>query len=118
MKQKYQISETLENSWTMKELIYIYVGKYKRNSGGNHALLLLSEKLQKDGYEVWHSSYSILFNKISMFSNELTFSTILRHRWEGFDPIVIYPESIPYNVLGAKRPVWFLMSQPGEIFDI
>jgi len=102
----------------MTNYVYIYAGKPKRNSGGNRALILLSEQMKEFGLEVWLISHSNPFKFKSRDKRYLSIREALIHKFKKVNPVVIYPESVEINLLAAKRCAWYLMSLPGEVIQL
>jgi hypothetical protein len=100
----------------MKLLIYIYTGPVKRESAGSSAMIKLGENLKKRGHEVRIINYKITPNSFKSLSKYSLVEFFRNKDWKK-RPILIYPESIPYNLLGATRPVWYLLSHPSELYN-
>jgi len=100
----------------MSLLIYIYSGPLKRHTAGSAAILNLGRNLESRGHDVWFINYN-LFGNPSKKQKRFSIYRALKNNHINQNPIVIYPESVPYNLLGAALPVWYLLSQPNEVYN-
>lgn len=100
----------------MSLLIYIYSGPLKRHTAGSVALLNLGRNLESRGHDVWYVNYNLL-GYLSKEPKRLSILKAYRNKHLNQKPITIYPESIPYNILGSGLPVWYLLSQPNEVYN-
>lgn len=100
----------------MKLLIYIYTGPVRRESAGSSAMFKLGENLKKRGHDVRVINYKIMSNRSKSLSKYSLVEFFRNKHWKK-NPILIYPESIPFNLLGATRPVWYLLSNPNELYN-
>lgn len=101
----------------MSSVFYIYTGPPRRNAAGTQVLHKLYELLTDWGYEVWLISHSNPFRSKNKSPQYISWWKYLKHLSQELNPIIIYPESINKNLLGAKRVIWFLLSQPNELFN-
>lgn len=88
---------------------YVYAPTYRENSGGARALHYLCHALNLVGEE----AYITDTGSPSLRTPTLTKEIAQRHAEQGLSPIVVYPEVITGNPLGAKNVVRYLLNVPG-----
>ncbi len=98
---------------------YIIAPPYTELSSGIRVLHYLCHVLNKRGYEAFISTTVTRDGLRTPFLSE---SVKFRHRREGREPIVVYPEVVKGNPLNARNVVRYLLNTPGylggdETFD-
>jgi hypothetical protein len=96
---------------------YIVTPRYIRTSAGVKALHLLCHCLNRAGqeahliiYPAWVATDVV---HPDLLTPLLTRATIARHAASGVSPIVVYPETVRGNPLGARTIVRYLLNFPG-----
>jgi len=99
---------------------YVYAPPYTRMSGGYRALHMLCHALNRKGQNAFIYNRPEIphgfpgFNP-DLLAQRLTQEFINQHFEQGRTPIVIYPEGINANPMGADVVVRFIMNFPGLI---
>ncbi len=104
---------------------YIVAPEYTRVSAGIKALHYLCHALNSIGQPAFmylsqaqynsHSPYARNLTNPDWNTEILTQDTAEHHYKMGLTPIVIYPETIPGNPLGAKVVMRYVMNYPGHL---
>ncbi len=98
---------------------YIIAPPYTELSSGIRVLHYLCHILNRRGYEAYVSTTA---TRDGLRTPYLSEAVKFRHRREGREPIVVYPEVVKGNPLGARHVVRYLLNTPGylggdETFD-
>ncbi len=97
-------------------VFYVYAPSEKRNKAGISVLHNLVKELRQHHCEAWVISHS--FNAFQANRDlELNMRVLMRHYRRKLTPIVIYPESIPRNLLNNSENFWYLLSMPHELLS-
>jgi hypothetical protein len=94
-------------------LIYILAPAYKPLSGGSRSVHLLCHHLNGAGFEAYLVLKQGAARGPGLRTPVLSTAIEKRRRFERREPIVIYPEVVPGNPLGAQIVVRFLLNKPG-----
>lgn len=95
---------------------YIYAPRYVPTSAGIRGLYVLAQALRSAGENAWVVTYKgHVQDELpqDMQSLILDYDLALDHERAGFDPIVIYSETVSGNPLGAAAVVRYVMNVPG-----
>ncbi len=98
---------------TEQQPFYIYTSEFVNKFAGVRALHYLCHALNQLGAE----AYVVGAKKVdtSLRTPQLTKLDVVRHELLGLSPIVIYPEVISGNPLGAENVVRWLLNAPGVV---
>lgn len=98
---------------TEQQPFYIYTSEFVNKFAGVRALHYLCHALNQLGAE----AYVVGAKKVdtSLRTPQLTKLDVVRHERLGLSPIVIYPEVISGNPLGAENVVRWLLNAPGVV---
>lgn len=97
---------------------YIHAPRYIRSSGGIRTLHHLCDRLNRMGAEAFlHISYSddLPDTRADLDCPLLTPALVEKHRGQGLRPIVVYPEVVDGNPLGADCVVRYLLNYAGVL---
>lgn len=97
-------------------VVYVYAPAKKRNKAGVSVLHGFANALRKEGVNCWIISHSFRGFKKDK-SLELNWQEYRNHRKLKLVPIVVYPESIPRNILSASHCFWYLLAMPGDLLS-
>jgi hypothetical protein len=95
--------------------IYIDAPSYSARSGGVRALYLLCHHLNRLGYKAYIIESSSINATPALQTPSLDIATVKRHKIEGCEPIVVYPEIIAGNPRKAKIVVRYLLNTPERL---
>ena len=97
-------------------VVYVYAPAIKRNKAGVSVLHKFAHALREEGINCWIISHS--FNSFKEDKSiELNWKNYRNHRMRKLIPIVVYPESIPRNILRADNCFWYLLAMPGDLLS-
>jgi len=97
-------------------VVYVYAPAIKRNKAGVSVLHKFAHALREVGINCWIVSHS--FNPLKENKSlELNWHVYRNHRKRKLIPIVVYPESIPRNILRATNCFWYLLAMPGDLLS-
>ena len=96
---------------------YIVAPQFVRTSAGVKALHLLCHSLNRVGQEAFlviHPAWSRSdATHPDLLTPQLDAAAVTRHKALGVSPIVVYPETIFGNLLGARTVVRYVLNFPG-----
>jgi hypothetical protein len=97
-------------------VVYVYAPAIKRNKAGVSVLHRFAHALREEGINCWIISHSFSSFKEDKLI-ELNWKEYRNHRKRKLIPIVVYPESIPRNILRATDCFWYLLAMPGDLLS-
>jgi hypothetical protein len=104
------------NSLKTNFVVYVYAPARVRNKAGVSVLHKFAHAMREEGVNCWIVSHSFAPFKEDK-SLELTRQEYTLHRKRNLIPVVIYPESIPKNILRATNCFWYLLAMPGDLLS-
>lgn len=97
-------------------VVYVYAPAIERNKAGVSVLHKFAKALREEGIECWIISHSFRAFKEDKLL-ELNWEEYRKQRKRKLIPIVVYPESIPRNILRADNCFWYLLAMPGDLLS-
>jgi len=102
-----------------KNPYYIVTPRFVRTSAGIKAVHLLCHCLNRAGQEAYVLIYPRWHDPVrtnpKLVTPEVTAEVIRRHRKRGVSPIMVYPETVPGNPMGAYTVVRYVLNFPGQL---